>query len=444
MSETKTSSYNASHHKVKTMVPHLTTALTGPLAELEKHILDSMPAIERWFRLQFIEHTAPFYSSVDLRNSGFKLAPVDTNLFPAGFNNLNPAFMPLAVQAAMTAVERVCPDAQRFLLVPENHTRNQFYLQNVAALKNILQRAGLAVRIGSLIPEVTSPTELDLPNGEKLLLEPIKRVGNRVMVDDFNPCAVLLNNDLSGGTPDIFKNIEQVLVPPLHAGWTTRRKSQHFTAYDRVAGEFANLINIDPWFINPYFARCGKINFADKQGEDCLATYVEEILKQIKEKYKQYDIPHEPFIIVKADAGTYGMGIMTVKNVDDVRNLNRKQRNKMAVVKEGLEVNEVLIQEGVYTFETLHDGVAEPVIYMIDHFVVGGFYRVHTGRGQDENLNAPGSHFEPLAFETDCHTPDCYGRPGDPPNRFYTYGVIARLAMLAAAYELEEGQNDQP
>jgi oxygen-independent coproporphyrinogen-3 oxidase len=26
---------------------------------------------------------------VDLRNAGFKLAPVDTNLFPAGFNNLN-------------------------------------------------------------------------------------------------------------------------------------------------------------------------------------------------------------------------------------------------------------------------------------------------------------------------------------------------------------------
>ncbi|MEO6025215.1 MAG: glutamate--cysteine ligase [Burkholderiales bacterium] len=419
------------------MVPHLTTALTGPLAELEKHILDAMPAIERWFRLQFIDHTAPFYSSVDLRNSGFKLAPVDTNLFPAGFNNLNPAFHPLAVQAVMSAIEKVCPDAQRFLLVPENHTRNMFYLQNIATLKNILQRAGLAVRIGSLIPELTQPTELDLPNGEKLLLEPIKRVNNRVMVDDFNPCAVLLNNDLSGGTPEIFKGIEQVLVPPLNAGWTTRRKSQHFAAYDRVAGEFANLINIDPWFINPYFARCGKINFAEKQGEDCLAGYVEEILHQIKEKYRQYDIPHEPFIIAKADAGTYGMGIMTVKSVDDVRNLNRKQRNKMAVVKEGLEVNEVLIQEGVYTFESLNDGVAEPVIYMIDHFVVGGFYRVHTGRGQDENLNAPGSHFQPLAFETDCHTPDCFGRPGDPPNRFYTYGVIARLAMLAAAYELE-------
>jgi len=74
------------------MVPHLATALTGPLAEIEKHILDATPAIERGFCLQSIEHTAPFYSSVDLRNSGFKLALVDTNLFPAGFNNPTPVF----------------------------------------------------------------------------------------------------------------------------------------------------------------------------------------------------------------------------------------------------------------------------------------------------------------------------------------------------------------
>ena len=72
------------------MVPHLTTALTGPLLELERKFLDSRTAIEQWFRAQWLDHTPPFYSSVDLRNSGFKLAPVDTNLFPGGFNNLNP------------------------------------------------------------------------------------------------------------------------------------------------------------------------------------------------------------------------------------------------------------------------------------------------------------------------------------------------------------------
>ena len=137
----------------------------------------------------------------------------------------------------------------------------------------------------------------------------------------------------------------------------------------------------------------------------------------MREKYREYGIADEPFVIVKADAGTYGMGIMTVKSPDDVTGLNRKQRNKMAVVKEGLQVHEVIIQEGVPTYERVDGGVAEPVVYMIDRYVVGGFYRVHRERGIDENLNAPGMHFVPLAMENtpfsgSCNLPDCKAAPG--------------------------------
>ena len=61
-------------------------------------------------------------------------------------------------------------------------------------------------------------------------------------------------------------------------------------------------------------------------------------------------------------------------------------------------------------------------------------YRVHAGKGIDENLNAPGMNFKPLAFVNACNNPssaasDCSN------NRFYAYGVIARLAALAAARE---------
>ncbi|MBL0142265.1 MAG: glutamate--cysteine ligase [Betaproteobacteria bacterium] len=420
------------------MVPHLTTSLTGPLHDLERLVLDRRPQIERWLRTRFAEHEVPFYSSVDLRNSGFKLAPVDTNLFPGGFNNLNPDFLPLCVHAAMSAIQKLCPDAQRLVLVPENHTRNLFYLQNVATLKRILESAGLEVRIGSLIPDLAGPAEVQAPGGDTLLLEPLQRKGNRVALDGFDPCAVVLNNDLSAGVPAILQGLEQTVVPPLIAGWTTRRKSRHFHAYEQVAEDFAELLGIDPWFVNPVFSQCGKVNFTEKAGEECLATNVQYVLDEVREKYAQYGITEAPFAIVKADAGTYGMGIMTVKSVDDVKNLNRKTRNKMSVIKEGQAVSEVIIQEGIYTFESVDEAVAEPVVYMIDQFVVGGFYRVHTARGKDENLNSPGMEFRPLAFETDCHSPDCAGAPGAPPNRFYTYGVVARLANLAAAIEIEE------
>ena len=218
------------------MVPHLITALSGPINELEQRILESMPAIERWFRLEWMEHTPPFYTSVDVRNAGYKLAPVDTNLFPGGWNNLTHEMLPLAVQAAMAAIEKICPEARNLLVIPENHTRNTFYLANVMQLQRIFQMAGLNVRIGSINPEITQNTPISLPNGETVVLEPVIRGKRRLGLKDFDPCTILLNNDLSAGIPGILEDLhEQFLLPPLHAGWSVRRKSQHFASYEEVA-----------------------------------------------------------------------------------------------------------------------------------------------------------------------------------------------------------------
>lgn len=419
-------------------VPHLTTALNGPLLKLEAILLEKQTQVETWLRQQWLKTPAPFYASVDLRNAGFKLAPVDTNLFPAGFNNLNPSFIPLCIHAAQAAVERACPTAKRVLIVAENHTRNLFYLESLETLRDIFQKAGMEARIGSLLEDIKEPMSIDLPSGKKITLEPLVRNGNRVAVGDFSPCLVLLNNDLSAGRPEILENLEQEVIPPLRAGWSTRKKSDHFTQYNGVAKEFAEQIGIDPWLVSPLTLQCGEVNFKEKSGIDCLARNVNNLLASIRAKYAEYDIDKEPFVVVKADSGTYGMGIMTVKSAEEIENLNRKQRNKMSSAKEGLVVDNVLVQEGVYTFETLgaEKAVAEPVIYMMDHYVVGGFYRVHTGRGVNENLNAPGMHFEPLAFAQSCSNPDQSDLPDAEPNRFYAYGVIARLALLAAAREI--------
>ena len=421
------------------MVPHLITALNGPINELEQRILDSMPAIERWFRLEWMEHTPPFYTSVDIRNAGFKLAPVDTNLYPGGWNNLTPEMLPLAVQAAQAAIEKICPEAKNLLIIPENHTRNTFYLSNVVQLQRIFHMAGLNVRLGSINPEIKEPTTIELPNGESVTLEPVVRSQHRLGLKDFDPCTILLNNDLSAGAPGILEELhEQFLLPPLHAGWSVRRKTNHFQSYEEVAKRFGKLLGIDPWLINPMFSQCGDVNFAEGAGMDCLRSNVDALLTKIKRKYKEYGINEKPFVVVKADNGTYGMGIMTVRDVADLDALNRKTRNKMNVIKDGQTVNDVIIQEGVLTNERINDAVAEPVVYMMDRYVVGGFYRVHAERGVDENLNAPGASFVPLAFADTPHLPQPGVKPGaSVPNRFYMYGVIGRLAMLAASYELE-------
>ena len=421
-----------------TPVPNLTTALTGPLQHIESRLLNQQVNIEAWFRRQWQQTPAPFYASVDLRNAGFKLAPVDTNLFPAGFNNLNPAFLPLCIQAVQTAMEHICPTANQVLLIPESHDRNMYYLENIATLQDILRKAGFEVRIGSLSKEITEARTIQLSGGRQLTLEPLVRNKNEIRVGNFRPCMILLNNDLSSGRPEILENIDQTVIPPLALGWSNRLKSRHFEIYRQVSDEFATLVDIDPWLINPLFMQCGEIDFMKHEGEDCLAYNVETLLENIHKKYQQHGIDKEPFVVIKADAGTYGMGIMTAHSPEEVRNLNRKQRTRMAASKGGQSTTNVIIQEGVYTFETWGDqqAVTEPVVYMIDHVVVGGFYRVHTRRGPNENLNAPGMQFEPLAFADTCIAPNQGLAPHANPNRFYAYGVIARLALLAAAREL--------
>ena len=420
------------------IVPHLTTALTGPLQNLERIILNNQTTIESWFRNAWRDVQIPFYASVDIRNSGYKIAPVDTNLFPSGFNNLNSSFESLCIHAAQMAIEHTQLPIDKILIIPENHTRNLFYLENIASLQSIIQKAGFEVRIGTLMEDISTPTRIELDSSNTVLLEPIRRDQNRILVDNFNPDLILLNNDLTGGEPDMFKNIEQKITPPTSLGWSSRLKSNHFNFYKKVAKEFAELIGVDPWLIDPMFRNCGKVDFMKREGVDCLSSNVKSLLEAINTRYNEHDVDYAPFVMVKADAGTYGMGVMSIRSQDEISELNRKERTRMATTKEGQKVSQVIIQEGVYTHETWGDEetVAEPVVYMMDRQVVGGFYRVHGKRTTSQNLNTPGMRFEPLAFLDCCSTPEPNLEADCHQNRFYTYGVISRLALLAASHEI--------
>ena len=415
------------------MVPHLITALNGPINELEQRILDSMPAIERWFRLEWMEHTPPFYSSVDVRNAGFKLAPVDTNLFPGGWNNLTPAMLPLAVQAAMVAIEKICPEAKNLLLVPENHSnnlKNTFYLSSIAQLRRIFHMAGLNVRVGSIDPDIKQNTTVALPNGESIVLEPVIRSAKRLGLKDFDPCTILLNNELTKGLPGILEELhEQFVLPPLHASGSVRRKSTHYKSYEDVCKRFGKLLGVDPWLINPMFLTCTDAD---------LAATVDTLLAKIKKKYKEYGITDKPFVVVKTNHSSLadkhaGSSVMMLRQSSEL-----KDHKDIALFS-----GELVVQEGVLTKERMNDAVAEPVVYMMDRYVVGGFYRVHADRGMDENLCSPGSRYVPLAFAEGAELPQPGLKPGaSAPNRFYMYGVIGRLAMLAASYELEATDPD--
>jgi len=377
---------------------------------------------DEWFNKQFMHFPPPPYCSVDLRNSGYKIAPVDTNLFPAGFNNLHHKNISHAVKAAEKLAKHYVKNCRRVLIVPENHTRNIFYFESLAILQSIFEQAGFEVRVGSLLPEITRPHEIELPSGKKLVLMPLIRKDNLILSEDFCACLILLNHDLSEGTPEILKDIAQKIAPPINLGWWSRKKSDHFSIYQEVVEDYAKYFNIDPWLMRADFDVGKNINFETGEGEEDLIQKTSKLLERIEKKYREYQVKDTPYVVIKADSGTYGMGILMVKSPDDLRNLNRKDRSRMVATKGNQKINQVIIQEGVYSKDTWSHAVAEPVIYMIEEDVVGGFYRVNANKKSDENLNSPGMHFEPVDI-FNCEA-------------FQQYKTIARLALLAAAKEL--------
>lgn len=413
-------------------IPHLTTSRRA-LSTLERKMLDNQINIEDWFS-QYWQNTPPILtSSVDLRNAGFKISVVDTNLFPAGFNNLNPDFFPLCEAAIKKTMNQYYPNCQRVLIIAENHTRNPHYYESIAIFSHFFEKAGFEVKISQLLEDHTFSPKVD----NELKIYPIDREANLLILPDFIPCLVVLNNDLSSGVPALLEGIKQNIEPPPQLGWSFRRKSTHFKYYREICEEFATIMDIDPWLISPLFLECDNINFMEREGLESLKDKTELLLNAIQKKYDEYDIHNKPYVVVKADAGTYGMAVMAIHNPKEYENLNRKQRMSMSKSKGGNNVTQVIIQEGVPTIEKIgiNQFVAEPVVYMLGQYVIGGFYRVHPKRETNENLNSPGMIFEKCQFDACCKKEEDRLTPHTSQNQFYAYSVLARLGLLASAKE---------
>lgn len=393
------------------------------LSQLSSLIAQKTTEIDAWFDQSYQGQMPLFYSSVDLRHSGRKLAPVDTNLFPAGFNNLNEASAKRAVESASRFFTRYFPEAKNLLLIPESHTRNLYYLDNVAMLTSLLAETGRKVVLGSMDEKVTEEIKLSSYSGHALTIYPLHQKDGFVQTrGGFIPDVVVINNDLTAGVPALLQNITQPIIPPTQAGWHSRRKSVHFAAYDRVVRSFSEHFAIDPFLISTLFRHCGTVNFKERTGIECVALGVENVLHALRQKYADYGIADEPYVFIKADNGTYGMGIMNVRSGEEVYEMNKKMRNKMGIIKEGVVNTEVIIQEGIPTIDTVEGNVAEPMIYLVAGEPVGCIYRVNTEHNAFDNLNAHGMHFEKNICQSIT-------------KQLTPFGLIAKFAALAAARE---------
>ena len=364
---------------------------------------------EEWILSHDVKYN--IYSSIDIRCSGYKIAPVDVNAFPAGFNNLEQA----AIQKAASIISKTYQQ-KKFLILPENHNRNLHYNDNLLALKKIIEASNNQVVIGHN-QTIFSTDNTIVPTSHFT-----KKDNIIVTKDGYIADIILINNDMISGLPEILRDISQEMIPHPHLGWYQRRKSDYFNIYNEVVQKFCRKFNIDEWLISTFTNRCQQINFSKKEGLECIALEIEKMLKKIKNKYQEYAITDRPYIFVKADNGSYGMGIMTVSSAEDVMNFNKDKRKKMNVTKGKSIVTDVLLQEGVPTIDQYAGNVAEPLVYCIMNQPIGFLYRYHEQQCQLNNLNKVGAKFHQMENN------DKY---------IAVLSLISRLSLLAGAIELE-------
>ncbi len=368
--------------------------------------------IDAWYEAKLAKGNTCFYSSVDIRYSGDKLVPVDTNLFPAGFNNLKNTAK--ASGFAQNYIESNFTNIKKILLIGEDHTRNFHYLDNLINLEVIIRDAGYDCKIGSFSLE-------EAFNYKESIIHPLVKDGSILRAaDGFIPDLIVLNNDLMNGVPDKITNIEQKIVPHPNNGWFKRRKSHHFAIYNELVMELGDLFAFPVKNLIADFSICDAVNFKDKIGLEDLAEKVDVLLKRIKSQYQENGIKDDPYVVIKSDYGTYGMGIMIAKSADEIRSLNKKNRKQMHVTKSNMVNEQVIIQEGVKTIDVVDGNAAEPMIYMVDHKEVAFFYRSHTEKDEYGNLNSVGMQIVSKQVSEDYQV---------------CCNFIARLATLAAALE---------
>ena len=395
------------------------------LNDLNQLIEAKRQEITEWMEKKRAEVPIPIYGSVDVRDAGWKIAVVDANHFPAGFNNVAPEDEQHLSALLKNHINRRDEKCRWVHLYPESHTRNAAYVENLKTLQRLIEQAGFRCTVGS--PEladhgslagISGPLNLDIVSLQMVNDE------ESIVVNGEQPDLILLNNDLTEGiVPGL--GTSRVSPPPV-MGWHSRKKSHHYDALSDYVSEIAELIGIEPWcLITDWFV--SKDKCLDR--ESCrieLAAEVDDFIQQIKHKYHNLGIDREPVVFIKNDSGTYGLGILSVRSGEELLSLSNRKMRKLMYSKGGIEVENFLIQEGIPTrLETADGGPVEPVVYLVDGQAASWFYRINEKKSDIDNLNSPSASFESYTDVGHLYGENAHG----------WHALVAELSMLAMGKE---------
>lgn len=371
----------------------------------------------------------PFYSSYDIRDSGYKVANVDANIFPAGFNNICPADKDYSIEIFANALDvRYGFRPERILLVTEEHTNNPYYWENVLTIKGLIESSGRRVMIA--IPRKLE-TALRVKSLTGVEVDVVSAFEDSPWIKEFKPQLIVSNNDFSEPYHEWATQLTLPLDPPRELGWYQRKKSNYFKHYNALVEEFASLCGVDPFLLNVRTEIFENFDLSDESSMKTLSAQVDTMVGELSREYQKRGIQEEPTIFIKNNAGTYGLGVTQVKTGADVMEWNYKSRKKMKAAKGGRDIQDVIVQEGISSRVQSEGATAEPVIYMVGCQLAGGFLRTHAEKGKNESLNSPGAVYRRLCV-SDLNV-NVEGHPLE-----NVYGWTARLGLLAIGLEAKD------
>lgn len=375
----------------------------------------------------------PVYLSVDIRDAGYKIAPVDANVFPAGFNNICQTDQEDSAETIKLYLENLYSKSnKKIAIITEEHTKNAYYWESVSILKEILSAAGYTVFL-TFPRDLTSSLSVKTASGKSLSIEPSEVLDESLRINGELCDIVLGNNDFSESKRSWANGLK--MNPPRELGWHQRKKSHHFKYYNQFAEEFCDLIGIDSWYLQIETQEFEGGNLFGEEGRSHAAKEAEILFEHLNRKYTSYGISEKPYLFIKNNSGTYGLAVAKLDTPEDILLWNNRKRTKMKAAKGGGGIDGFIFQEGLRSTLTVDDNICEPTIYLFGHHLLGGFLRAHGGKDATESLNAPGAIYRKLCVSDLRVNIDGYPMEN-------VYGWIAKLSALAVGQEAKDLAND--
>ena len=394
--------------------------------ELELFTTSNWERINRFIQGQTEKLPIPLYSSVDIRESKTKIAPVDHNFYPAGFNNLCQLDLDASSQLFSKCLQKLPIKNKNIAIITESHSKNKFYLDHLIFLGRAIQDAGYNVDYISfddaIFPENKDTLTMESASRFDITIKKGCIKKTYLYSEQKQYGLAILNNDQSQPIKIDWQSLKTPVHPYPQLGWNNRNKSHYFSAYSNIVNIFSKEFSINPCIIQAEFLRIDNIDFSSKAGFENLANHTEILLKKLPENRK---------VFIKSNQGTYGMGIMVVSDKDQVLNMNRKIRNKMNIGKNNIKTTSVLIQEAIESIVQYNGYPAEVAIYLVDGKAAGGFLRTHSQKSSFSNLNSKGMVFKKYCISEIKENNDTQLKEA-------LYSIIAMLATWASGIETQQ------